>query len=295
MKLYHKQFLGIDPEFTSFEQAAVVVLPCPYEGGVSYGVGTAHAPQAIIDASYYVELYDEVLDYEPYRIGISTLEQLVLPKSAEGMIESVYKTTKSLIQQNKLVALLGGDHSITTGYVRALKEKYNQLSVIQFDAHADLRDSYENSIYSHACTMSRIRELTPYTLQLGIRSLSVEEATLIKQDAIPVMMMHQFRSNSLNFKQFLEQLPDPVFITFDVDVFDWSVVSSTGTPEPGGFFWDEVLKLLEAIFKSKNVIGFDIVELSYRENDNNSPFAIAKLIYKMIGYKFFNIKNSGNL
>ncbi|MCG2714930.1 MAG: agmatinase [Candidatus Marinimicrobia bacterium] len=295
MKLYSKQFLGLEAEFTSFEKAAVVLVPFPYEGGVSYGLGTAKAPDAILDASCYLELYDEVLDDQPYRIGITTVNPPKIANNPADMIQTIYETTLFFLNQDKFVILIGGDHSITFGYFKAIKEKYGQVSVIQLDAHADLRNTYEGSPWSHACVMSRIREITAHTLQIGIRSLSAKEAALVKKENISLCTMHQFRQGRFDLEAALNLLPDPVFLTVDADVFDWSVIMSTGTPEPGGLLWDEGVSLLQKIFMQKNVIGFDFVELSYQENDRNSPYAAAKMIYKMIGFKFFINKNITDL
>ncbi len=284
MKLYKSQFLNPEPEYTNIETAKVAIIPYPYEGGVSYGKGTEQAPDAVIEASHYLELYDEVLDAEPYKVGIATIDPQEIPDKSEEMITHLYRLTKTLIQQNKFIAVIGGDHSISSGCFKAFFEKHKTISVIQFDAHSDLRDAYEGSKLSHASVMARIREMTPHTLQLGIRSMSIEEAEVVKKENIQLYTMHKLRKGNINIKQLLDNLPDPVFITFDVDALDWSIVSSTGTPEPGGFYWDEVLEILELIFSTKNVIGFDIVELS--ANDPNSPFAVAKLLYKMLGFKF---------
>jgi len=295
MKLYSKQFLGLEAELTSFEKAAVVLVPFPYEGGVSYGLGTVRAPDAILDASCYLELYDEVLDDQPYRIGLTTVNPPKIANNPEDMIQTIYETTLFFLNQDKFVILIGGDHSITFGYYKAIREKYGQVSVIQIDAHADLRNTYEGSPWSHACVMSRIRESTTHTLQIGIRSLSAKEAALVKKENISLCTMHQFRQGHFDLEAALNLLPDPVFLTVDADVFDWSVIMSTGTPEPGGLLWDEGVSLLQNIFMKKNVIGFDFVELSYQENDRNSPYAAAKMIYKMIGFKFFNNKNITDL
>ena len=290
MKLYSKQFLGLESEFSSFEKASVAILPFPYEGGVSFGSGTAQAPDAVLDASCYLELYDEILEAEAFKIGISTVYPPFIPKNPQAMIQAIYRATLELIKQDKFVITIGGDHSITTGFLKAILEFYSEVSVIQIDAHADLRDSYQGSQLSHACVMSRIRELTKHTLQIGIRSLSATEAALVKNEDISLCTMHQFRNGCFDLDKALDFLPDPVFLTLDVDVFDWSVISSTGTPEPGGFFWNEGVALLQKIFTKKNIIGFDVVELSYNKNDHNSPFAVAKLIYKMIGFNFFKNK-----
>jgi agmatinase len=287
MKRYKKQFLGLDTAESSFQNAQVILLPLSYEGGVSYGRGAAKGPDAVIDASCYLELYDEVLDAEPYTRGICTVEPPEIPPDPHDMTQKVYETTKAILEKDKFVILIGGDHSITPGYCRALQEKYETLSVIQFDAHADLRRSYEGSGFSHACVMSRIREITTDTLQIGIRSLSGEEAQRVTEENISICTMNDYRKECFSLHASLEQLPDPVFITFDVDVFDWSVIRSTGTPEPGGFFWHEAISLLQEIFSVKRVVGFDIVELVGDDNDRNSSFAAAKLIYKVIGFSGF--------
>ncbi|MBN2410445.1 agmatinase [candidate division KSB1 bacterium] len=287
MNLYFKQFLGIDQNFTDFRTSAVAILPFPYEGGVSYGKGTGKAPDAVLDASAYLELYDEVLNAEIYRMGISTVKPPDISENPDNMIKQVYDTTNSLLKTGKFVIVIGGDHSISSGYFKALKEKYGKLSCIQIDAHADLRENYEGSELSHASVMARIREMTEHTLQIGIRSMSAEEAEIVKEKQISLCSMNDYRKGVFDIDAALDNLPDPVFITFDVDAFDWSVISSTGTPEPGGFVWDEVMDLLYKIFMKKNIVGFDVVELSYKRGDNNSLFAAAKLIYKMLGFKLY--------
>ncbi|WP_419661984.1 SpeB: agmatinase (Agmatine ureohydrolase) [Desulfosarcina variabilis str. Montpellier] len=286
MKPHGTPFLGLPAPQSDFETAAVVVLPFGYEGGVSYGKGTAAAPDAVLAASCYLELYDEVLDDEPCRIGIATVTQPVIPSSAGAMLDTLETTAGTLLDQQKFVAVIGGDHSITTGYVRALANRFERFGVLQLDAHADLRESYEDSPLSHACTMARIREITPHTLQIGIRSMSAQEARQVKEKHLGLCTMHRFRNGRFDLEAELDRLPDLLFITVDVDVFDWSVIASTGTPEPGGMLWDEAMDLLQMVFSRKTVIGFDVVELAQRDHDDNSPFATAKLIYKMIGMKY---------
>jgi agmatinase len=199
------------------------------------------------------------------------------------MHELIYQRAKEILPYDKFPIFLGGDHSISSALFRALKEKYGGLACVQIDAHADLRDSYEGSPFSHAAVMARIREMTPHALQIGIRSMSQEEAEWIERDRLAVCTMHAFRSHLYDWESALTNLPDPVYLTFDVDAFDWSVIASTGTPEPGGFTWDEVMNIVQHIFHTKQVIGCDVVELSASAYDRNSPFAVAKLIYKMIG------------
>jgi len=295
MKLGAKQFLDPGFEFTQYPTAAVTILPVPYEGGVSYGIGTAQAPDAVVEASKHLELYDEMLDAEPYRMGIATVEPPEIFTDAKRTHASVYATIKTMINAGKFVVMLGGDHSLSSGYVRALREKCQRMSVIQLDAHSDLRNRFEGSPNSHACVMSRIRELIDNTLQIGIRSMSAEEAQRIKREKLAVCTMSAYRSGNFDVNAALKALVDPVYLTVDVDVFDWSVVRSTGTPEPGGFLWDEALALLHQIFMRKKVVGIDVVELCGDPDDRNSAFAIAKLIYKMLGFKLAADINRGRL
>lgn len=286
MKLHPTPFLAPPEQFRDPQTARAVIVPFPYEGGVSYGRGAADAPQAILEASQQVEFYDEVLEAEPYRVGIVTTAVPDIADDAEHMLAGLTAFTEALLNQDKFVVLVGGDHSISPGYVRALSRLHPVFGVIQLDAHADLRQTYQQSPDSHACAMARIREITPHTLQIGIRSMAAREAQQVQKDNLLMCTMHQWRQGRFDLKAALATLPEKVFITLDLDVFDWSVIASTGTPEPGGMGWDEMLELLHEIFAAKEVIGCDVVELAYQPQDHNSPFAAAKLIYKMIGFKF---------
>jgi len=287
MKLYDKSFLDLDSQTAAYDNAAAVILPLPFEGGISYKAGTAHAPEAILDASHYVELYDEILKIEAYHMGIATVAppDIFSVSDPQKASEQIADLSKLFIKDKKLIAAVGGDHSVTTGCVQAYLEFFPALSVIQLDAHADLRESYEENRFSHACTMARIRDLTQQTLQIGIRSMAAEEAERVEKEGISLCTMHEYRQGLFDVGEALNQLPDPVYVTVDLDVFDWSVILSTGTPEPGGFTWDEGLFLLYTIFNRKNVIGFDVVELAYQAWDHHSPFAVAKLLYKLLGFK----------
>lgn len=295
MKLNSKQFLDLDSEFADFKTSAVAILPVPYEGGVTWGTGTAQGPDAVINASQHLELYDEILEAEPFRMGIATMMPVKIPSNPEGLHEAVYQSSKAVIKEDKFVVLLGGDHSISSGHFKALQEKHPVLSVIQLDAHADLRDTYKGNPFSHACAMSRIREFTCHTLQIGIRSMSFKEAHRIERENLAVWTMADYRIGNFDIDASIAGLPSPVYLTLDVDVFDWSIIRSTGTPEPGGFLWDETLNLLQKIFMKKNVVGFDVVELSNNPNDRNSAFAVAKLIYKMLGFKLMAAVRHGTL
>ena len=282
MKLYKHQFLGEENIYANLKSAQYAILPVPYEGGVSYGVGAAKAPAAVLEASQYLECYDHVHKFEPIEQGIITVNPAEIYDDTEKTQLSIFESTKEIIDLNKFPIILGGDHSISGAVFRALKENNEPLSCIQIDAHSDLRDSYEGSKFSHASVMARIREQTPHALQLGIRSMSSEEAKKIESENLAVFAMDKVRRPDFDLKGELQKLPDPVFITLDVDALDWSVIWSTGTPEPGGFLWDEIIEILTSVFKNKKVVGFDIVELAHAPLDRNSPFAVAKLIYKMI-------------
>jgi agmatinase len=289
------QFLQPDELYCHPLTAAFVILPYPFEGGISFHGGTAKAPQAVLQASSQVELYDEMLDAEPFRAGICTVKTPKIPAKTLEMSDHIYKICGEILEKHKYPIVLGGDHSISSGFFKALHRFHDPIGVIQLDAHADLRDQYENDPHSHASVMARIREQTEHTLQLGIRSMCIEEAELIQRENLAVQTMHELRKNQFNITAALERLPDKVFLTIDVDVFDTGLIQHTGTPEPGGLTWYEALGLLQEIFAKKNVIGFDIVELAWHPDDWVSPFAVARLLYKMIGLKLNSLINRKQL
>jgi len=290
MKLHATPFLA-DSDSVSLEAADVVLLPIPYEGGVSYGAGAGCGPDAILQASAQVESYNAMLRQDARHLGIATVAAPAADalKSPDAMDVAVYAAARELVNAGKFVVALGGDHSVSPACVRAQAERHNGFGVIQFDAHADLRPAYAGSPLSHACAMARIRETTPHTLQLGVRSLCQEEATIIQREHLDVFSVQQLRLDPEGARRCLETLPEQVYITIDVDVFDWSVVWSTGTPEPGGMLWYETTELLAEIFRTKSVIGVDVVELAPRAGDLNSPFAVAKLVYHIIGLRALNV------
>jgi len=275
--------------------AAAVLLPVPYEGGVSWGRGAALGPEAVLEASGELEVYDEALRFETCRMGIATSAPPEDLSGPEAMIASVRRSTRSILEAGLYPMVLGGDHSVSVGVFQELAARHGRLSVIQLDAHADLRDSYQGDPLSHACTMARIRERTSDTLQVGVRSLCREEADRILREGIPLCTMEAFRSGTFDLEDAIRRLPDPVYLTLDVDVLDWSVVRATGTPEPGGFFWHEALDLLGTIFRERDVVGFDVVELSQDVPDRNAAFAVAKLIYRMLGLKLASEVDRGRI
>ena len=279
-----QNFAGLTYPYTDFETAKVVILPVPYDSTTEWHSGTREGPYAIINASHYLELYDIESDREFYKVGIHTLPfiQPVLNSPWE-MIQRVYQISADLLEQDKFVIMLGGEHSLTLGTVKALKDKYTDLCVLQLDAHADLRDEYSGTKYNHACTMRRLFEYCPIT-QIGIRSLSQEEHRFAEQNNLRLFYNSTQMSDNELLQQILNSLGTNVYITIDLDVFDPSIMSAVGTPEPGGMQWHEVLNILKIVAQNKNVVGFDLMELCPREGPDSCSFLAAKLAYKLIGY-----------
>lgn len=279
-----QNFLGIEKTYTNADQSRVVIIPVPLERTTSYGKGTRLGPEAIIKASSYVELYDEEYGYEAYKAGIYTASAIDLDGSVEEVFERITGKFSQFLKKKQFVIGLGGEHAVSFPIYRAFHQHFDQLSVLQLDAHSDLRDSYEDSIYSHAAVMRRIYELNESIVQVGIRSQCVEEAQFIKANNIATYYAHQLYQGGLN-KDIINHLKPNVYITIDVDYFDPSIMPSTGTPEPGGGLWYETLALLSEVFKKRNVVGFDVVELAPQEQVYHPDFLAAKLIYKLITLK----------
>jgi len=277
-------FAGLVPPYSDLETARVVVLPVPYDSTTEWRSGTRHGPQAIIDASQYLELYDLELDTEVYKVGIHTYPQVEpIVSGPEDMIDRVYHVIKGLIRKRKFVVMLGGEHSLSLGMVRAWEEACPELSVLQLDAHADLRDEYLGSRYSQASVMRRIFELCPIA-QVGVRSLSWEEKQFLMQRKLSPFYMLNLESDMSSTEQILSALSEDVYVTMDVDVLDPSIMPAVGTPEPGGMQWQQVLNLLRAIARHKHIVGFDLMEFCPQEGPSSCAFLLAKLVYKFIGY-----------
>ena len=277
-------FAGISPSYSDWENSRVVVLPVPYDSTTDWRSGTRDGPGAIIDASRYLELYDLELKREIYQVGIHTMPEIQPEMSSpENMTQRVYQVAREVLDKNKMALMLGGEHSLTLGMVKAYREKYQDLSVLQLDAHADLRDSYLGTKFSHATVMRRVYELCPI-VPVGIRSLSEEEHRFIDEAGIkPVYTSGLILAeNSIN--HIITTLSSEVYITIDLDVLDPSVMSAVGTPEPGGIGWFELLNLLREVATSKRIVGFDLVELCPDEGPRSCAFLAAKLAYKLIGY-----------
>ncbi len=261
-----------------YDSARVVVVPVPYEKTTSYGKGTKNGPEAICEASSQVELYDEELEFEPYNVGIATV----------GSIETLEKLeaeTLKIVKDGKIPVILGGEHAVSAAPIRACKKKYKNLSVVHFDAHADLRDEFEGTKLNHACVMMRVFEAGVPFVQIGIRNHSMEEAEFIKKERL-----HRpfYAADVISSTKWMDEaiacLTEDVYLTFDVDVFDPSIIPATGTPEPGGLNWYHITEFFKKLASAKKIVGADFVELAPIKNLPASEFTIAKLIYKLIGY-----------
>ncbi len=275
-------FAGLEPEFSSFESSRVAVLPVPYDFSTSYQGGTRWGPQAILTASRNMEVWDDELG-ATYRAGIHTLPELESTALGPGdMAKRVEEAFDWLQAAGKLPVMLGGEHSITAGAVRSALKHHPKLSVLQIDAHADMRDTYLDSPDSHACVMRRIRECCP-AASVAIRSLSEEEAEYLSAHPAPLWSTRGFRALRGDFQPILDALTGDVFITFDLDGLDPAYLPGTGTPEPGGLDWYEASGLIGAVAARKRIVGFDVVELAPIPGNVASDFLAARMTYRMIG------------
>jgi agmatinase len=276
-------FGGIYPE-CSLRDAKFIVIPVPYDLTSTYQSGSRRGPAAIIEASTNMELYDEELKKETYLAGIhTTLPVAIDARGPKNMVKIVRKKISRIVALNKIPVILGGEHSITLGAVQAMIEKHPKLTVLQFDAHADLRDTYQESPYSHACVARRISEICPL-VQVGIRSMSKEEGEFLPQSKVKSYSA-DFVLEKKNWAETVcKDLRGDVFITIDLDVFDPSIMLATGTPEPGGLYWKDILHLLKLVSASCNIRGFDVVELVPLPGVVAPDFMAAKMIYRLMGY-----------
>jgi agmatinase len=277
-------FAGLHSELSSWENSKVVIIPVPYDLTTSYLPGTRQGPLAIIEASTHMELFDDELQKEPASIGIHTLDQLgVITSGPQKMIKRIEEAVSWVIQSDKYPVLLGGEHSITLGAVNALKNKYTDFNVVQFDAHADLRDEFQGSKFNHACVGRRIHEICKLT-QIGIRSLCKEEFDYLTQSDIDTYFAQEILEDKNRIEDMVKKLPSQIYITIDLDVFDPAIMPSVGTPEPGGLGWYPLVHILKLLGDRKNILGFDIVELCPCTATIAPNFLAAKLCYKLLGY-----------
>ena len=282
-------FASLDGDDADYAKAAVAILPVLYDGTTSYRAGARDGPQAIIEASRYLELYEPELDIEPSQWGIATLPALEPDVSGpEANIARVEQAVGGLADAGKLPVMLGGEHSLTIGAVRALSRRFQSLSVLQLDAHADMRDTYQGSRYSHACVVRRVREIVgdESVVQAGIRSISSEEVEYIRGSGIGGVNFYtsgQY-ADPAAIDALLAGLGEAVYVTIDLDALDPSIMPAVGTPEPGGLSWQETLDILRAVAQRSRIVGFDVMELAPSEGPAHAAFTAARLTYKMIGY-----------
>ncbi|MBN8549291.1 MAG: agmatinase [Deltaproteobacteria bacterium] len=279
----HRNFLGIPPEYSAREKAKAVILPLPFDKTCSWLSGTSKGPDAIIEASMNMELFDIETRTEVYKRGIYTAPA-VHAETGEGLNAKAYLETKRHLDEGRFVIALGGEHSVSYGPIMAHAEKFKDISILQIDAHTDMRDTYEGNKFSHACIMARAKEFSKNIVQVGIRSLDQSEYANI--DESKVYYAEQIHDSTDWIDSVVSKLGNNVYITIDVDAFDISIMPSTGTPEPGGLGWYQVLKLLKTVFQNKAVVGCDVVELAPTEHNRAPDFLTAKLVYKLLTYRF---------
>jgi agmatinase len=280
------EYGGTTPTTTDFEHARVVILPIPLDRTTSYVPGTRNGPHEILVASSHMELWDEETQTDVHSIGIFTLPEMEFPfASMDEVVGEIRRVTSELIKRDKFPLILGGEHSITPAVVGAVAAKYPGLSVLQIDAHADLRESFMGTPHNHACAMRRTLEFAR-TTQVGIRSLSPEEAAAVPSLSTAIFYDFNMRDDADWIERVVDSLSEHVYITIDVDGFDPAIMPATGTPEPGGLSWYEALKLLRRVVERRTVVGCDVVELSPMPGHVAPNFLCAKLVYKILSYRF---------
>ena len=283
-------YAGIPAENATYENSKVVLVTVPYDGTSTWGKGADKGPELFLDASENMELYDIETDTEPYLQGVYMAGEVSEKSSPEKMVEAVYQKTKELVKdREKLFTLIGGEHSVSIGSIRAVGEEYHNLTVLQLDAHTDLRPEYHGSKNNHACAVFEANQKHKL-VQVGIRSMDAEEKQYLPHKR--VFFAHEIAKNDNWIKDVLDKVSGNVYITIDLDAFDPSIAPSTGTPEPGGLQWYPTLKLLKKVFKKCNVVAFDIVELMDNPQAKPTAFLAAKLYYKMLAYYHKYNKNN---
>jgi agmatinase len=278
-----RNYAGIPDKYANYDSAEVVLIPVPYDGTSTWQKGSDKGPEAFLNASDNMELYDIETNQLTYKIGVNLMRAVTEKSSPEAMVAAVYRRVRAEIEFGKFVTLFGGEHSVSIGAIRAHAEHYEKLTVLQLDAHADLRPEYEESKCNHACALHEASQSTNL-IQVGIRSMDDSELEFMNMNQ--VYFAHKIHDNEDWMDRSIRQMTDQVYITIDLDVFDPSELPSTGTPEPGGLKYYQLLSFLKKVFRDKNVVGFDIVELCPNEQEKSSDFLAAKLYYKMLSYKF---------
>ena len=280
------EFGGTTPTTTDFSNARVIILPIPLDRTTSYVPGTRNGPHEILVASSHMELWDEETGTDVHSIGIFTLPEMEFPfATMDEVVREIRRVAAEIVNRGKFPMVLGGEHSITPAVVAAVAARHPGVSVLQLDAHADLRESYLGTPHSHACAIRRTLEFAP-TTQVGIRSLSPEEAAAVPALRTTIFYDYNMRNDPDWMDRVVESLSDTVYITIDVDGFDPAIMPATGTPEPGGLSWREALTLLRRVIERRKVVGCDIVELAPMGGNVAPNFMCAKLIYKILSYRF---------
>jgi len=275
-------FGGLPKEYSNHKDSGIVILPVPFDKTSTWIKGADKGPSAIIEASKNMELYDIETDSEVYKNGIFTADEIIANTSAK-MIKKTYNKVLRTLNDGKFVVVLGGEHSVSIGTIKAHAKFFKDIDILHLDAHLDMRNSYEGNTFSHACVMARVKEVAKNIVSVGIRSMDSSELNNINRDKI--FYASEIYQSKNWIKQVCKQISNNVYITIDLDVLDMSIMPSTGTPEPGGLDWYQVINLLESVSRTKNIVGFDVVELC--PSNNKAPdFLAAKLIYKLLSLIF---------
>jgi agmatinase len=266
-----------------YSASEIIIIPVPYDETSTWIKGADKGPDAIMEASVNLEFYDIETDSEAHLKGIHTIDPVKEKKSPEALVNAIYSTVLNLLRENKFPVIAGGNHTVSIGAAKAFSENFRNLSVLQLDAHTDLRQEYEGSPYNHACTMARVSEFAPI-VQVGIRSMSLEEVRFA--DMKRIFFAHELYHNKSGYSEAINLLSENVYITIDLDVFDPSLIPSTGTPEPGGPEYFEIMHFLKEVVRKRNVVGFDVVELCPSPVNKAPDFVAAKIIYQLLSYRF---------
>jgi len=279
----NNNYAGIEDQFANKERAKVWLQSIPYDGTSSWGKGADKGFEAFLDASANMELYDIETASEVYKQGVHIVDAITEESSPEKVYETIYESTKKLLKADKFLTFFGGEHSISIGIIQAFYEKYENLTVLQLDAHTDLRPEYLGSPYNHACAVYDA-SINTNLIQIGIRSMDVSELKYINK--AKCYFAEDMHGNTDWMQNSIDQMTNDVYLTIDLDAFDPAIMPATGTPEPGGLFWNETIKYLRKVFEQRNVVGLDIVELAPIEGNHAANFLAAKLYYKLLSYKF---------
>jgi agmatinase len=266
-----------------YSESEIIIVPVPYDETSTWMKGADKGPEAILEASVMLEFYDVETMSEAHLKGIHTINPVIQNETPELLVEDVYYRILTLLSDKKFPVIIGGNHTVSIGSIKAFSEYYDNLTVLQLDAHTDLRQEYEGSEFNHACAMARAREFAP-VVQVGIRSISKDEVPYIEKDRI--FYSHELYYHKGLYANAIEKLSENVYVTIDLDVFDPSIIPSTGTPEPGGPDYFELLHFLKNVIKNRNVVGFDVVELCPSATNKSPDFIAAKIIYQLLSYRF---------